>query len=297
MRITYGFISADLLFFSWSVNVSMKKKTDRLCLLLMLLILCCCAGARGEETMNCYTDKSMYAPGETICLQAVEMPPQTQWLRLTVFHLEQTVLTQTLPAQEEISLSLPEQDGAGYLVRVQALDARQNELACADTAVDVSSSWTKFPRYGYVWDFTQIADAPGKIAAMARYHINGVQFYDWQYRHHQPVADDLSAWQDWSGRMIYGDTVRAYLEAAHARGMACMAYNMIYAANQTYLTDGSGVSPEWRLVKAGGQDFTCDMDAKRGPVGVLQYFNPLNAEWQKYIFAQENKTFEAFAFC
>lgn len=242
MRITYGLISADLLFFSWSVNVSMKKKTDRLCLLLMLLILCCCAGARGEETMNCYTDKSMYAPGETICLRAVEMPPQTQWLRLTVFHLEQTVLTQTLPAQEEISLSLPEQDGAGYLVRVQALDARQNVLACADTAVDVSSSWTKFPRYGYVWDFTQIADAPGKIAAMARYHINGVQFYDWQYRHHQPVADDLSAWQDWSGRMIYGDTVRAYLEAAHARGMACMAYNMIYAANQTYLTDGSGVS-------------------------------------------------------
>ena len=196
MRITYGLISADLLFFSWSVNVSRKKKTDRLCLLLMLLILCCCAGARGEETMNCYTDKSMYAPGETICLRAVEMPPQTQWLRLTVFHLEQTVLTQTLPAQEEISLSLPEQDGAGYLVRVQALDARQNVLACADTAVDVSSSWTKFPRYGYVWDFTQIADAPGKIAAMARYHINGVQFYDWQYRHHQPVADDLSAWQD-----------------------------------------------------------------------------------------------------
>ena len=80
MRITYGLISADLLFFSWSVNVSMKKKTDRLCLLLMLLILCCCAGARGEETMNCYTDKSMYAPGETICLRAVEMPPQTQWL-------------------------------------------------------------------------------------------------------------------------------------------------------------------------------------------------------------------------
>lgn len=31
-------------------------------------------------------------------------------------------------------------------------------------------------------------------------------------------------------------------------------------------------------------------------MGVLQYFNPLNAEWQKYIFAQENKTFEAFAF-
>lgn len=75
-----------------------------------------------------------------------------------------------------------------------------------------------------------------------------------------------------------------------------MAYNMIYAANQTYLTDGSGVDPAWRLVKVDGTDFTCDMDAHLGPVGVLQYFNPLNPGWQRYLFEQENKVFDAFAF-
>lgn len=130
----------------------------------------------------------------------------------------------------------------------------------------------------------------------SRHHLNGVQFYDWQYRHHRPLADDLSGWRDWSGRWISGDTVRAYLQAAHDRNMACMAHNMIYAANETYLTDGSGVQADWRLVRASGADFTCDMDAKLGPVGILQYFNLLNPEWQKYIFAQENRVFEAFDF-
>ena len=75
-----------------------------------------------------------------------------------------------------------------------------------------------------------------------------------------------------------------------------MAYNMIYAANMTYLDDGSEVSPEWRLIKENGDDFTCDMDANLGKVGILQYFNPLNPDWQKYIFKKENEVFAAFPF-
>ena len=201
-----------------------------------------------------------------------------------------------LPASKRFPLSLPDADGRGYALKVEALDEEQNVLTSAFTAVDVSSSWTKFPRYCYVWDFTPSADAESKADEMARYHLNGVQFYDWQYRHHRPLAADLSGWRDWSGRWISGDTVRAYLRAAHDRGMACMAYNMIYAANETYLTDGSGVQADWRLVRTNGADFTCDMDAKLGPVGVLQYFNLLNPDWQNYIFAQENRVFEAFDF-
>ena len=38
------------------------------------------------------------------------------------------------------------------------------------------------------------------------------------------------------------------------------------------------------------------MNAHLGPVGVLQYFNPLNPAWQRYLFEQENKVFDAFAF-
>ena len=296
MRITYGILLCFLLFLAMESERRMKERNRGFYLWLILAILGCIGSAKGEEIMNFRTEKSMYAPGETAQIFTEDLSSEAALLRLTFRHLEDTVLTVETPAAETFSLTLPGTDFTGYLLEMQALNPDGEVLAEASTAVDVSSGWTKFPRYGYVWDFTPAADASAKIDAMSRYHLNGVQFYDWQYRHHQPVAEDLSSWKDWSGRTISGDAVRAYIDAAHEKNMVCMAYNMIYAANQTYLTDGSGVSPEWRLVKANGQDFTCDMDAKLGPVGVLQYFNPLNADWQKYIFAQENKVFEAFAF-
>lgn len=252
--------------------------------------------AKGEEVMTCYTDKSMYAPNETACVYVEAIPQGAQQLRITLNHLEQQVMMLESEPADQVLVQLPEPDGTGYLLEIEALGNDQDVLAKTYTAIDVSSSWTKFPRYGYVWDYSVVANAEEKIAAMSRYHINGVQFYDWQYRHHQPVSEDLTSWKDWSGRTIYGDVVRDYLSAAHEKGMACMAYNMIYAANQTYLTDGSGVSPDWRLVKANGEDFTSEMNGLLGPVGVLQYFNPLNLDWQQYVFSQEQKVFQAFDF-
>ena len=277
-------------------EMAMNKILRCFCALALLVLFAGARSAKGDETMVCRTEKSMYAPGEkaVVCLE--NLPTEATALRARLYSLERCVWDWQLPASKRFPLSLPDADGRGYALEVEALDEQQNVLTSAFTAVDVSSSWTKFPRYGYVWDFTPSADAESKADEMARYHLNGVQFYDWQYRHHRPLADDLSGWRDWSGRWISGDTVRAYLRAAHDRGMACMAYNMIYAANETYLTDGSGVQADWRLVRANGADFTCDMDAKLGPVGVLQYFNLLNPDWQSYIFAQENRVFEAFDF-
>lgn len=277
-------------------EMAMNKILRCFCALALLVLFAGARSAKGDETMVCRTEKSMYAPGETAVVCLENLPAEATALRARLYSLERCVWDWQLPASKRFPLSLPDADGRGYALEVEALDEEQNVLTSAFTAVDVSSSWTKFPRYGYVWDFTPSADAESKADEMARYHLNGVQFYDWQYRHHRPLADDLSGWRDWSGRWISGDTVRAYLRAAHDRGMACMAYNMIYAANETYLTDGSGVQADWRLVRANGADFTCDMDAKLGPVGVLQYFNLLNPDWQSYIFAQENRVFEAFDF-
>lgn len=277
-------------------EMAMNKILRCFCALALLVLFAGARSAKGDETMVCHTEKSMYAPGETAVVCLENLPAEATALRARLYSLERCVWDWQLPASKRFPLSLPDADGRGYALKVEALDEEQNVLTSAFTAVDVSSSWTKFPRYGYVWDFTPSADAESKADEMARYHLNGVQFYDWQYRHHRPLADDLSGWRDWSGRWISGDTVRAYLRAAHDRGMACMAYNMIYATNETYLTDGSGVQADWRLVRANGTDFTCDMDAKLGPVGVLQYFNLLNPDWQSYIFAQENRVFEAFDF-
>ena len=73
--------------------------------------------------------------------------------------------------------------------------------------------------------------------------------------------------------------------------------NMIYAANKTYLRDGSGVDPAWRLINAKGEDFTCVMSQTRWQCWpILQFFNILNPEWQAYIFQTEIEALDAMGF-
>ena len=147
--------------------------------------------------MECLADKTMYTPGERVVLQLACVPPTASSLHITLFHLDEVVMTNDAAADSKsVSFSLPEKDYTGYLLQVQALDKTQRVLATAHTAVDCSSNWTRFPRYGYVWDFTPEADIQSKIEQMTRYHLNGIQFYDWQYRHHIPVAPDRQGWRD-----------------------------------------------------------------------------------------------------
>ena len=267
-------------------------------LLLLLFIIPVFPVCNAEETaMKVTLDRAVYQPGGRVGCTLSDVPAETAAVRFRLLHLDEIILEDTTGGNNTgFSFTLPDHDFTGYLLLAEGLDSKGSVLETAVTAVDCSSSWTRFPRYGYLWDYRKIVNTSKKIEELSRYHINGLQFYDWQYRHHIPVSPDPEKWEDWSGRIIYGDRIRDYLNDAHQKGMACLAYNMIYAANQTYLTDGSGVDASWRLLKRNGQDFTVDMDAGRGPVGILQYFNPLNPGWQEYIFSRENDVFSAFAF-
>ena len=226
--------------------------------------------AEEVTAMKVSLDRAAYQPGSRVCCAVENLPADTAGIRFRLVHLDRTVLEETAdPTDTALSFTLPDEDFTGYLLIVQSLDPEGKTLETSMTGIDCSSSWTRFPRYGYIWDFRKITNAQKKIEELNRYHLNGLQFYDWQYRHHIPVSPDPEQWQDWSGRIIYGNTIRKYLDAAHEKGMVCLAYNMIYAATQSYLTDGSGVDPSWRLLKRNGQDFTVDMDARLGPVGIL----------------------------
>ena len=57
---------------------------------------------------------------------------------------------------------------------------------------DVSSSWVKFPRYGYVCSYEETEETAEKIALMNRYHINAIEYYDWQALHHQPLPQEYT---------------------------------------------------------------------------------------------------------
>ena len=253
-----------------------------------------------------YTDRARYAPGEAvrITVRCKPCPASSGTLAVTAYHLDRAIppalSVPCLADGEEMAATFywqpPETDFEGYLLQASLSDEEGRPVGICQTAVDVSSSFVKFPRYGYLWDFTKEAAAEDKIEELARCHINVLQYYDWQYRHHIPLSEDAEKWQDWSGRWIYGDVIRRYIAAARARGMANMAYNMIYGANKTYLRDGSGVDPAWRLVKANGQDFAVTMSESLGDTGILQFFNILNEGWQRYIIRAEKEALDALGF-
>ncbi len=138
----------------------------------------------------------------------------------------------------KINWTAPDKDFQGYLLEITALTADGTYLDSGSVAVDVSSSWTKFPRYGYVHDFGEHADAQDKIDEMTKYHMNVVEYYDWQYLHHQPLAPEemleKGYYEDWSGRKIYVSAIKDYISAAKSANMVSMAYDMIYAGTDTF---------------------------------------------------------------
>ena len=276
----------------------MKHKAIAL-FLLYWIVFSVLSGSCAEEVtkMRIILDRAMYQPKSQMTVMVEDLPVGTEMLAVELQHLGEIVFHQVMDASNNrILIALPDRDFTGYLLIVCALDQDNHALGIAMTGVDCSSIWTKFPRYGYLWDYGSNTDSANRITQLARYHLNGLQFYDWQYRHHIPVSPNMESWRDWSGREISGAAIRSYLDAAHQMGMVGMNYNMIYAANQSYRIDGSGVDDSWRLIRENGEEFTCDMDASRGPVGVLQYFNPLNPNWQQYIFTSEQEVFAAFPF-
>lgn len=268
------------------------------------------------------TDRAMYSPEErcVIRYQVSSMAKERKEtsIVLKVMHLEQVIAE--IPVQTvwltggevktlEAQWTVPVQDFTGYLLELGFAD-HKGALHGSDTiGIDVSSDWVKFPRYGYLCDFGKEVDAGSKIAQMNRYHINGIEYYDWHYLHHQPLAYGITAqepgsWKDWSGREISGETIADYIEKAKESNMVNMAYNMIYAGTDTFFKDQNGRDTKanaWKLYFAkendrGKGDFTFHMGISPSGNGNLYFLNPLNKEWQRHIFSEELKVFSAFLF-
>ena len=127
----------------------------------------------------------------------------------------------------------------------------------ATIAVDVSSDWRRFPRYGFVADFDDGGDPVAKrtriaeeMAFLNRCHINGVQFQDWQWKHHYPAPLDakgqlMPAYRDISNRWVKAEHVRHYIELQHRYGMKSIFYNLCFGSWKGAAADG--VQEAWAL--------------------------------------------------
>lgn len=130
----------------------------------------------------------MVAPGESFILR-MDPPRMGSTLKIEMRHLEQVVKKWELtPGIRDIKIQVPVGDGKGYYFYIQEFDRNNQLIARSSKAIDASSDWTKFPRYGYVTRFDQDPkDARKTILKMAQQGVNIIQFYDWMNKHHAPL--------------------------------------------------------------------------------------------------------------
>ncbi len=241
------------------------------------------------------TAKAAYQPGELVTFSAHQAVPESAMVRYR--HLN-GVVEEAAVSGTNWTWQPPSADFKGYLTEVYSIQEGE-EILHGTVAVDVSSDWTKFPRYGFLSKFGSGEPVATVIDDLNRYHINGLQFYDWHYKHHQPLAlsggQPVASWQDIINRTISFQTVESYIAAAHEKGMAAMMYNLAFGATKTGEADG--VQPGWYLFKDAAAT-TRDKHSLPQPPFVSDIFllDPGNSEWQAYLGDRNQEVYDNLAF-
>lgn len=271
----------------------------------------------GDYIQNVTTDKARYSPNDPVDITvglgnraAIPLVNATVQVDFTQQGISvATSQTQTISLAPggaetvEFTWSPPTADYNGYKIDVTLTDDNGVVLDTAASAVDISSDWARYPRYGFMTSYpTQNpAESEYRIARLNDFHINGLQFYDWQWKHHVPLAGTVSnpepSWEDIQGRFTSGGTVTNLIEAAHQHNMVAQNYNLAYGAWEGYGEDGSGVNYQWGMwrntdcTNQAGFDLPPDWATSR-----VYWFNPADAGWQNYIFDRESDAMAVYPF-
>ena len=275
-------------------------------ILLLALFSPCIVAAQSAFLLS--TDKACYTPGQTVVFTFSGTLPSSAIVRYR--HGIDIVGEQRL---SDIAVggswqwTPPATDFTGYMAEVCTV-ADGTEQHVAAIAVDVSSDWTRFPRYGFVAEFdnyNNTIDKNANIEAEMRYlnrlHINGVQFQDWHWMHHRPVrfrADGtFDPWyQDISNRWIGTEYVKKYIEVQHRYGMKSIFYNLCFGAWKNYEADG--VKKEWGLYKKDSngnlrQDYHGLPSSWQSDIFLM---NPGNPDWQNYLADRNDEVYANYDF-
>ena len=289
----------------------------------LLLFAFCLIGfssyAQELRLSDAYPDKARYAPTDPINLvvQLDGKPEGTEQLSGSIWRLGQMVgqceaIHPAPGAEGTISLpcSAPHDDFQGYLVTVRLSSAAGRTLGERQTAIDISSDWKRFPRYGYLAHYNAREGTEPKswIAELNRFHINGLQFYDFQYRHDQPLAGTVSnpapAWKDIAGRTVDGSLVKDLIYQAHRYNMMAMAYNASYSSYDDAFTRAQNPLPlKWGIwdTPDGPRSVATAKSLELHPSGGwstnrLYYMNINDPEWQHFLFGQMHELFDVYQF-
>jgi dextranase len=281
-------------------------------------ILGLCLKGQGLQLRDAYPDKARFAPSEPVHLFIELSSPARggEQVSASVTQLDKTVaqcgpvLLKQGEARTQISCTVPPKDFQGYLVSVRLIDLSGAVVDERQTAIDVSSDWKRFPRYGYLahYNVSEGANPPEWIADLNRFHINGLEFYDFQYRHDQPLAGTVdhpdASWRDIAGRNVEGAIVKDFIDQAHRYNMMAMAYNSSYSAYEDAFTSAKDkLSLTWAIWSSpdGPRNAatvkSLDLQNADGwSTHRLFYMNQNNLDWQEHLFAQMHNLFAVYPF-
>ena len=187
------------------------------------------------------TDKAAYNPGDmvTFTIDNSTLPASAK----VRYKYLNTLVGEAPVSGSTWTWKTPAADYSGLIAEVYS-SANGTETIYSAIGIDVSSGWKKFPRYGFISKYPQLSDPEvnGVISNLNRYHINGLQFYDWQNKHHKPLpligSVPATTWKDVLNRDIYFSTVQKYIASAHSYNIKAMFYDLVYGAWDSGEADG-----------------------------------------------------------
>lgn len=243
------------------------------------------------------TDKASYSPGDVVTFTIENSSlPATAKVRYKNLN---TIISEADVSGSSWSWTTPTSDFKGYIAEVYA-NNNSTETIYATIGIDVSSSWTKFPRYGFLSGYTQLTDDSINtvITNLNKYHINGLQFYDWQNKHHEPLpivnSSPASIWKDIANRDTYFSTIQKYIEAAHNHNMKAMFYDLIYGVWNN--AEADGVKKEW-YIYTDNTHTNLDIFSLSSPfLSNIYLLDPSNTGWQQYFIHQINTVYQYLNF-
>jgi dextranase len=258
---------------------------------------------QGKWVNELTTDKAAYAPGDSVKLSlSLNEKVKEGKILVQYKHLAETVKEEEIDVKDQnMSWSwTPEKDDfKGYMVEVYVKQGDEI-VDHQNIGVDVSSDWAKFPRYGYLADFFEMekADQEDVINRLNRFHINGLQFYDWQYKHEKPLKMEdgelAETWPDIANREVSRETIERYISLAHEKNMKAMNYNLLFGSYEN--AESEGVKKEWGLFKDPDAEEQDHHPLPDNWASDIYLMDPSNKEWQDFILNQEKEVFDHLAF-
>ena len=241
-----------------------------------------------------YPSQGSFSLGEpiTFLVELETSIPQEITLRISIQHLTDKleIIEQFLQlafGEQTVQMQWkPPARLAGYSARLEILSANNSPILRATTAFDVLSSWTNFPRYGFLTNFSPSrADPEAVLKQLTRFHINGLQFYDWQYRHDQLLAP-TEEYIDLLGREMSLVSIQNLVDAAHRHGIATMPYLAIYAASADFWRS----YPDWALYDEAGNPITFGEN-------FLGLMDPTaGSPWSQHLLAESARALQDISF-